>query len=104
MGRKEAMLGAIWSCAALVLEHLEPALRALHAQSMIKVRVCMQAGAARLQAVGPMGAATAVRWKHDLRANGAQHVHVRRAFAWRVRRAVLNLVKDRVRVSLVAFA
>ena len=77
MGRKEPMLGAIWSCAALVLEHLEPALRALHAQSMIKVRVCMQAGAARLQAVGPMGAATAVRWKHDLRANGAQHVHVR---------------------------
>ena len=88
----------------MVLKHLEPALRALLAQSVLKVRDCLRAGAARLQAVGPIGAATAVRLRQHVRANGARQLHVRCAFAWRVRRGVLSLVHDRVRVSLVGFA
>ena len=104
MGRKEPMLGAICSCAALVLELLVLALRAAVHLVLLKVRVCLRAGPEPLQAVGAVGAATAVRLREHSRVNGARQGHVRCACARRARRAVLSLVHDRVRVSLVGFA
>ena len=98
------MLGDDWSCAAKVLEHLEARFAGLYGSGLLRVRVSPRDGLARLQAIGAMGAATAVRWRQHVRMNAARQLDVRRAFAWRVRRAVWNLVKDRVRVSLVAFA
>ena len=60
----------------MVLEHLEPALRALLAQCKLKVRDCLRAGLARLQAVGTVGAVTAVRLRAHARVNGARQLHV----------------------------
>ena len=45
----------------MVLEHLEPALRALLASCELKVRDGLRARLARLQAVSTVGAAAAVR-------------------------------------------
>ena len=98
------MLGAKRDSAAMVLEHLEARLAGLYGSGLLRVRVSPRDGLARLQAVGAVGAAAAVCLRQHVRASVAQQLHVRCAFAWRVRRAVLNLVKDRVRVSLVAFA
>ena len=88
----------------MVLNHLEPALRAMHGHMLLKVRDRRREGLAQLQAVGAVGAATAVCLREGVRANGAQQQHVACAFAWRARRAVSSLVHDRVRVSLGGLA
>ena len=99
-GGPASILDTISWSTGKVLKHLEPALRALLARCELKVRDCLRAGPARILAVGTVGAATAVRLRADARVNGARKLHVWCALAWRARRAVLNLVKDRVRDSL----
>ena len=101
---RRTILVAIGEAAGKVLELLKPALRALHAESMLKVGVRPRDGLARLQAVGMLGAATAVCLRMHSHANRAQQQHVWCAFACRVRRAVWSLVYDRVRLSLGGFA
>ena len=102
-GRRTIIDAIAWG-AAMVLELLEPALRALHDDVLLRARARPRDGLARLQAVGAVGAATAVCLREVVRANGAQQQHVACAFAWRARRAVSSLVHDRVRVSLGGFA
>ena len=71
------MLGAKGDSAAMVLEHLEARLAGLYGSGLLRVRVSPRDGLARLQAVGAISAATAMRLRQHVRMNRARQLHVR---------------------------